>query len=38
MKGVKKMLTAKLERHLAKSHALPHENSAYIYIVMIIPL
>ena len=28
----KKMLNAKLERHMAKSHALLHEISAYIYI------
>ena len=37
----KKMLNAKLERYLARSHALPHEISAlyiYIYILMIIPL
>ena len=26
------MLNVKLERHLARSHALPHEISAYIYI------
>ena len=43
MKEVKKKtLYAKLERHLARSHALLHEISAYIYIyiyiLMIIPL
>ena len=32
MKEVKKMLNAKLERYLARPHALPHEISAYIYI------
>ena len=39
MKG-EKMLNAKLERHLTRPHALPHEVSAYIYIyiLMIIPL
>ena len=26
------MLNEKLERHLARPHALPHEISAYIYI------
>ena len=30
MKEVKKMLNAKLKRHLARPHALPHE--IYIYI------
>ena len=36
----KHSLYAKLEHHLARSHALPHEISAYIYIyiLMIIPL
>ena len=32
MKEVKKMLNAKLERHLTIPHVLPHEISAYIYI------
>ena len=33
MKEVKKkMLYAKLERHLARFHALPHKISTYIYI------
>ena len=30
------MLNAKLERHMAKSHALLHEISAYIYIYIYI--
>ena len=40
MKEVKKMLNAKLERHLARPYALLHEISTYIYIyiLMIIPL
>ena len=40
-KKKKKMLNAKLERYLARPHALPHEISAlyiYIYILIIIPL
>ena len=32
MKEVKKMLNAKLKRHLARPHALPHEIYIYIYI------
>ena len=37
MKEVKKKtLYAKLERHLARSHALLHEISAYIYIYIYI--
>ena len=28
----KKRLNAKLERHLARPHTLPHEISAFIYI------
>ena len=32
MKEVKKRLNAKLERHLARPHTLPHEVSAFIYI------
>ena len=32
MKEVKKMLNAKLKRHLARPHALTHEISTYIYI------
>ena len=32
MKEVKKMLNAKLERHLARPYALLHEISTYIYI------
>ena len=32
MGNCKKMLNAKLERHLIRPHALPHEISAYIYI------
>ena len=32
------MLNVDLERYLAKPHALPHEISAYIYILMITPL
>ena len=42
MKEVKKILNAKLERHLARPHALTHEISTYIYIyiyiLIIIPL
>ena len=35
----KKMLNAKLERYMARSHAFPHEiYTLYIYIQMIIPL
>ena len=36
MKEVKKMLYAKLEHHLARPHALPHEISTYIYIYIYI--
>ena len=36
MKEVKKILYAKLEHHLAGSHALPHEISAFIYIYIYI--
>ena len=32
----KKRLNAKLERHLARPHTLPHEVSAYIYIYIYI--
>ena len=32
----KKMLNAKLERHLARPHTLPYEVSAYIYIYILI--
>ena len=32
----KKILNAKLERHLARHHALPREISAYIYIYIYI--
>ena len=32
MKEVKKKRNAKLEHHLARPHALPHEIFAYIYI------
>ena len=30
----KKRLNAKLERHLARPHTLPHEISAFIYILI----
>ena len=30
------MLNAKLERHLARPHALPHEISAFIYIYKLV--
>ena len=36
MKVVKKMLNVKLERHLARPHALLREISAYIYIYIYI--
>ena len=32
MKEIKKMRNIKLERHLARPHALPHKISAYICI------
>ena len=34
MKEVKKMLNAKLERHLARPHTLMYEVSAFIYILI----
>ena len=36
MKAVKKMLNAKLERHLAGPHALLHKVSDFIYIYILI--
>ena len=36
MKEVKKMINAKLERHLIGPHALSHEVSVYIYIYIYI--
>ena len=35
-RGKKKMLNAKLKRHLARPHALTHEISTYIYIYIYI--
>ena len=36
IKRDKKMLNAKLERHMTISHALPHEISTFIYIYIYI--
>ena len=36
MKKGKKILNTKLERHMARPRALPHEISAYIYIYIYI--
>ena len=38
MKRGKKMLNAKLERHMARLHALLHEVSTFIYIYIYIDL